>query len=112
MEYLDDQTALVISRRTQEELSYDVTHPLTRDRIAYIRDHVGRSKYSATPIPTALQVKHRRMVAKLDGFLEHPSRTLSKYKAEDPSIAARYARAIAHYRKPDTATALPRFPRC
>ncbi len=106
LEYLDDQQALIVSRRTQEELGYDVTHPLTRDRIAYLRDHVERSRHSDKPIQAELQRLHARMVAKLDGFIELPARTLAKYKPSDRSLPARYARAIALYRMSDTESAL------
>ena len=42
------------------------------------------------------------MQAKLFAFLEPPVRTFQRYKATDTSIEARYARAIAAYRKPDS----------
>ncbi|HSV29154.1 MAG TPA: tetratricopeptide repeat protein, partial [Candidatus Omnitrophota bacterium] len=45
--------------------------------------------------------------AKLFAFLEPPMRTFQRYRENDNSIDARYARAIAAYRKPDLATALP-----
>ncbi len=106
LEYLDDQQALILSRRTQEALGYDVTHPLTRDRIAYLRDHVERSKHSDRPVSPARQRMHARMVAKLDGFMDKPARTLAKYKPSDRGLPARYARAIALYRKTDTENAL------
>lgn len=47
------------------------------------------------------------MVAKLDGFLDAPEKTLEKYKKEDRSVHARYARAIAMYRLADLGKALP-----
>ena len=40
------------------------------------------------------------MVAKLDGYLDPPEKTLARYDASDTAIAARYARAIANYRIP------------
>ena len=49
---------------------------------------------------------HARMIAKLDGFVDRPARTLAKYKASDRRLPARYARAIALYRKTDTENAL------
>jgi len=98
LEYLDSQQALIISRRRQQELSYDVTHPLTRERMAYIRDQVGRSRHSARPSPAPLIRLHDRMRAKLKAFLNHPGRTLREYREDDRGEAARYARAIAYYR--------------
>ena len=97
LEYLDDQQALILSRGAQEALSYDITHPLTRDRIAYLRNHVERSAYSDRPVPEAFRQMHARMIAKLDGFIDAPARTLAKYDASDRGLPARYARAIALY---------------
>ena len=46
------------------------------------------------------------MIAKLDGFLSPPEQTLARYDASDKGVAARYARAIAHYRIPNLGEAL------
>ncbi len=107
LEFLDEQQALVISRSRQRELSYHTTHPLTRERIAYVRDHVARSRYSDVPVRADFVRRHARTVAKLNGFLNHPRRTFSKYKATDQGVPARYARAIAYYRQSDLDHALP-----
>ncbi len=87
--------------------AYLRTHPLTRGRIAFVRRHVERSPYSKNPAPGDFEQLHRRMVAKLDGFLAPPGNTLAKYKAEDGSVPARYARAIAYYRQAKLTEALP-----
>ncbi len=47
------------------------------------------------------------MKAKLAGFLQDPQQTLNEYPESDRSEIARYARAIAYYRIPDLAHALP-----
>ena len=107
LEILDDQQALVISRARQQELSYDITHPLTQDRIAYVRRHVAQSRNSKVPVPAEFVRRHARIVAKLHGFLDNPRRTLSRYKESDPGVPARYARAIAYYRQADLDHALP-----
>jgi len=89
--------------------AYLRTHPLTRNRIAFVRGHVTRSPYSKNPPPDGFEEMHRRMVAKLDGFIAAPADTLAKYKADDASVAARYARAIAYYRQANLAEAVPRI---
>jgi predicted Zn-dependent protease len=106
LEILDTEQSLVISRRRQQELSYDVTHPLTLDRIEFIRAHIAKSPYSNNKTPPALVVAHRRMVAKLKGFIYPPGRTLQEYRADDPGVPARYARSIAYFLKGDTAKSL------
>ena len=79
--------------------AYLRTHPLTRERVRFIRDHIEDNGGSAAP--DAMRTAHRRMVAKLRGFLDPPEKTLGAYSADDESIPARYARAIAYYRIPD-----------
>lgn len=106
IEILDSQQALIISRSQQQELSYDVTHPLTTDRIAYLRAYVARSKYTNKPVPERLLRLHQRIRAKLKAFLDPPSRTLRQYKEDDLGVPARYARAVAHYRRGDIDVAL------
>ena len=106
METLDEYQSLFVSRKEQKQLSYRVTHPLTRNRIEFLRNHVEKSKFSDVPVPAELVAAHRRAIAKLDGFLELPARTFRKYPAGDTSVAARYARAVAHYRQSDFAKAL------
>jgi len=102
-EVLGDQELLITTRQDP----YVRTHPLTRDRVNFIRDYVSRSPYSASPSRPEFAEMHRRMRAKLFAFLEAPSRTLLRYKENDQAIEARYARAIAYYRKPDMDKALP-----
>lgn len=102
-EILGDQELLVAARQDP----YVRTHPLTRDRVANVREHVAKSPYSNVPPRPEFVEMHRRMRAKLFAFLESPVRTFQRYKEGDNSIEARYARAIASYRKPDMATALP-----
>lgn len=102
-EILQDQELLVRSRQDP----YVVTHPLTQDRISFVREHVERSKVETeTDAPEFIDA-HRRMVAKLKGFIDPPSRTLADFKASDTSIPARYARAIAYYRDTRLEEALP-----
>ncbi len=86
---------------------YVRTHPLTADRVEEIRHHVENSPWSDVPTPPEYDELHQRMRAKLIAFLEPPKHTLYKYKDSDPAIWARYARAIAYYRVPDLAHALP-----
>jgi predicted Zn-dependent protease len=83
------------------------THPLTRQRIEYVQEHVDHSRFSDVPDKPEFIEMHKRMVAKLNGFLNPPAQTLAKYKESDTSVAARYARAVAYYRIPNMAKALP-----
>jgi predicted Zn-dependent protease len=80
------------------------THPLTRDRIAFLEQQVEASPYrDARPGP-ALVAAHARAVAKLDGFLSNPAQVLNRRQGD--SLPDRYARAVAYYRVPDLDNAL------
>jgi predicted Zn-dependent protease len=83
------------------------THPMTSERIDFLRNQVARSKYSDVPVPEELERLHRRMRAKLAAFMDPPNKTLEAWPASDTSVEARYARAIALYRIPDLKAALP-----
>ncbi len=86
---------------------YTTTHPLTKDRINVINHHLQTSAYAlAEPSPSWVE-DHARMRAKLVGFIEPFEWVLRRYPPENESIAAQYARTIAHYRRHDLETALP-----
>ena len=87
--------------------AYVRTHPLTRDRMLFVENQVARASARSKPMPPDFEQRHKRMVAKLDGFLDPPATTLRRYREDDRSVTARYARAIAYYRIPDLAKALP-----
>ena len=83
------------------------THPLTEQRVNTMAEHVRTARCSDTKDPPEWVELHARMKAKLKAFLDPPAQTLAADKADDHSVAARYARAIAHYRQPDLGKALP-----
>jgi predicted Zn-dependent protease len=83
------------------------THPLTSQRVDYVREHVRHSRYADAKDPPELLDLHKRMKAKLAAFLQPPQQTLAALKSDDNSVAARYARAVAYYRIPDLKKAVP-----
>lgn len=91
----------------EHEDAYLTDHPLTQERIDYVRDHVDRSPYANAPDPPAYVAMLARIQTKLAAFTEPPSTTLAKYSEQDRSVLARYARAIAEYRIPELDKALP-----
>ena len=86
---------------------YMRSHPMTRDRIEVIGNHVANSRLSHVPELERDVLAHARMRAKLLAFLKPLNRTLKEYPESDISLSARYARAIAYYRKANLARALP-----
>lgn len=84
---------------------YLTTHPLTPDRIASFERAAAASPYvNAQDTPQNLMM-HHRMVAKLMGFTA-PDAALARFSEGDRSVPARYARAIAWYRKGALGSAL------
>ncbi len=93
---LSAQEGLSVDRQVQ----YTRTHPLTQDRIDAVRYHVEQSSYSNNKASARFYDLHERMKAKLLGYLK-PESALLRYAEKDSRLSARYARAIAHYRKGD-----------
>jgi predicted Zn-dependent protease len=96
LETLSGQELLAPARRSR----YANTHPLTRDRINFARNHTKNSRFADVKSPRDFRAMHARMVAKLAGFLYSPSRTFRLYPEQDTSLPARYARVIATFREP------------
>lgn len=91
----------------QHQDPYLIDHPLTQERVDYVREHVRHSPYSNNPDPPDWVAQFKLMKAKLGAFLGAPSQVLASIPATDNSEAARYARAIAYYRIPDLNHAIP-----
>ena len=94
----------------QENITYGhlnpflINHPLTRDRIDVVDQHVAQSPWSNVPDPPDWVRQHDRMIAKLTGFLWPFQQVMIKYPLSDTSVPARYARGIAYWRAGDINT--------
>lgn len=91
----------------QHQDPYLIDHPLTQERVDYVREHVQQSPYSNNPDPPEWVAQFNLMKAKLGAFLGAPSQVLGSIPDSDNSEPARYARAIAYYRIPDLNHAVP-----
>lgn len=83
---------------TSQQSEYVRTHPLTRDRIDSVDAAVERSALKDKSAPEAWTEQHRRMKAKLVGFIT-PQQVAWTYDDRDRSVAADTARAVAAYRQ-------------
>lgn len=102
MQKLAKQELLPVDRQSE----YVRTHPLSQDRVQSIANHVTTSQFADKKLPDSFIAQHERMKAKLLGYLQ-PEAALLRYTDKDPRVPARYARAIALYRKSQIDRALP-----
>lgn len=93
-------------RTADESDIWSRTHPLTEDRIEYVRHHVETSRYSNVPDTPAFVELLKGVQLKLHAFLDDPQAVLRAHPQTDRSMLARYARAIAYYRVPRLESAL------
>ncbi len=73
-------------------------HPVTGDRIRTLQDKFSVDPAWNKPPDPALTARFDRVKAKLRGFANEPTRTLSDYPESNHSIPAHYARAYAWHR--------------
>lgn len=85
---------------------YTISHPMPSERIAQLETLAKQSPNFDKPDPPALQARHDLMRAKLMGFVEREAGVARRYRLDDQSMAARYARAISDYRSGRMAQAL------
>lgn len=74
------------------------THPLTRERVDAIRQHLARSPYTNVPMPPQFDAMQLRLRAKLIGFLRPPAQVMQTYAGREKELEARYALAVAYHR--------------
>ncbi len=96
METLQGEELLVPSQQDP----YVRTHPITSERVDFLKNFVAHQRHADAKLPPEFYEMQARMHAKLIGYLQ-PAQALQIYKENDPSIEARYGRAIAYSRRPD-----------
>lgn len=81
-----------------QQSEYVRSHPLTRNRVSTVQAAVEKSPHKGKALPAHWTEQHARMNAKLMGFI-NPERVAWTYDDTDKSIAAQYARTLAHYKE-------------
>lgn len=81
-----------------QQSEYVRSHPLTRNRITRLSSKVEESKNLNKAHPAKWDAQHRRMKAKLLGFIQ-PEHVAWTYDDRDNSIPAQYAKTLAHYKQ-------------
>jgi predicted Zn-dependent protease len=102
-EILEGQELMLSGRQDP----YLRTHPLSSDRIDFVRHHIEGSPFSDAAEPAGFTDGFGRMRAKLIGFLRPLNRVLQDYPESDGSLDGRYARSIGYYRAGQLDKALP-----
>ncbi len=80
---------------------YVLSHPMPRDRVRLLENMARRSPHFNKKDSPALIARHKLAQAKLHGFLEGASSVFRRYPKSNTSLPARYARAIASFRRAD-----------
>ena len=86
---------------------YVMSHPMPMDRIRNLEIAARKSKFYNAKDSAALVLRHELVQAKLLGFTGGAQAVMQRYPSSDQSMPARYARAIAMFRKGDIANSLP-----
>lgn len=78
--------------------SYDRTHPLSGERIAFLTATYKASSAWDKPSDPAIEERFQLVKAKLKGFALEPKTALAAYPDKDQSLPGHYARAYAWHR--------------
>jgi predicted Zn-dependent protease len=77
---------------------YLQSHPSAPERISALKEEAQNSLHFAKKDSPAQQARHDLARGKLIGFMSRPEELARRYAPTDPSMGARYARAISAYR--------------
>jgi len=86
---------------------YVMSHPMPMERIRNLEVEAQKSPYWNTKDPPPLVLRHELAQAKLTGYIGGAQAVMQRYPSADQSMPARYARAIAMFRRGDINNALP-----
>ena len=81
-----------------QDNGYMRTHPLTGERMQALEQSVKSAPGWNNATDSRLEARFQRVKAKLFGYVEDPTRTLSLYPMSNKSVPARYARAYAWHK--------------
>ncbi|GLQ07058.1 M48 family metalloprotease [Sneathiella chinensis] len=79
---------------------YWLSHPISSERVRAMEQSVRHSVFRDRGESAESLQAFDRMQAKLQGFIHSMASTLKRYPETDLSVPARYARAIAYFRRP------------
>jgi predicted Zn-dependent protease len=74
------------------------THPMSQDRVETLKADLMAAPSWNKPRDASLDVRFKRIQAKLRGYVNDPERTMRVYPLTDQSVPAHYARAYAYHK--------------
>jgi predicted Zn-dependent protease len=86
---------------------YMFSHPMPLDRIRSLELAAKQSQYFDKPEDAGQKLRYELVKAKIIGYTQGPQRVFQRYPSSNTSMPARYARAVALYRRGDFKNALP-----
>ncbi len=86
---------------------YLFSHPMPLDRIRNLELEAKKSpKFNSAEDP-GQKLRYELVKAKIIGYMQGPQRVFQRYPKSNTSLPARYARAVAMYRRGDLQNAFP-----
>jgi predicted Zn-dependent protease len=86
---------------------YLFSHPMPLDRIRNLEAAARQSPNFGTADDPGQKLRYELVKAKIIGYMQGPQRVFQRYPKSDTSLPARYARAVAMYRRGDLQNAFP-----
>jgi len=74
------------------------THPMSQDRVETLKADLMNAPSWSKPLDQNLELRFKRVQAKLRGYVSDPKDTLAKYPSSNQSVEAHYARAYAYHK--------------
>jgi predicted Zn-dependent protease len=86
---------------------YMFSHPMPFERIRNLEVAAKKSPYFGSPEDPGQKLRYDLVKAKIIGYTQTTQRVYQRYASTDKSMPARYARAVAMYRRGDIRNAIP-----
>ncbi|AQR75967.1 M48 family metalloprotease [Sphingomonas sp. LM7] len=74
------------------------THPMSADRVQTLKADLQAAPAWGKPSDPKIELRFKRVQAKLRGYVSEPEKTMRLYPASDQSAPAHYARAYAYHK--------------
>jgi predicted Zn-dependent protease len=86
---------------------YWFSHPMPLERVRTLEELAKQSPHFGKPEDAGQKLRYELVKAKIIGYMQSPQRVLQRYPRANNAMPARYARAVAMYRRGDMKNALP-----